>query len=107
MSFILEEQELQIRHVVPGKRGNADFPSYNAPISAKENILRVTRGEKALFMPGYKQYVTFGPRCVPDVEARANARDGGPNVTHPEGFRDMFGVNWKFIDVAGGHPCFP
>lgn len=107
MSKGFSENEMEVRFVIPGARGRIDMPVYNAPITAAENMKRAIFDKNPLFMPSYRYYQNFTPRVVPDVEARGFIMDGGAPEQHPEGFKDMFGINWLFIPVAGGSMVEP
>ena len=71
----------------------------NTPITAKENYLRLLRGEVPYWMPN-GDIVTFCPAIIPDNIARwavveatpCDAKDG----------KDMFGVEWVYVPVADG-----
>lgn len=101
------EDEMKVRYVIPGRRGRMDTQIYEAPITACENYKKAVFEKEPLFMPDYKHILTFTPRIVPDTEARGFVFDGGAPVSHPEGFKDMFGVNWIFVEVVGGSMVEP
>lgn len=107
MSKVFSEEEMKVRCVIPGARGRIDMPVFSAPITAKENMKRAIYDKNPLFMPSYRYYQNFTPRVVPDIEARGFIMDGGAPAQHPEGFKDMFGINWLFIPVAGGSMVEP
>lgn len=99
--------EMNVRYTVPGARGRIDLPIYSAPITAGENILKAIKEKKVMFLPDYRHYKNFTPRVVADNEARGFIMDGGVPEKHPEGFKDMFGVNWVFVEIAGGSMVEP
>lgn len=107
MSFAFDEKEMEVRSIIPGARGRIDVPLYSAPITAGENMIQTIKNKKPVFMPNYRYYKSFTPRIMPDNEARGFVMDGGAPVNHPEGFKDIFGVNWVFIEVAGGSMVEP
>ena len=96
------ESEMTPRGVIYGDRGRVDLPLHSAPITAKENMRKALHEGKVLFMPNSRHNINFNPRVLPDIEARGMALDGGEPLTHPEGFKDMFGLTWKFIAKARG-----
>ncbi len=56
-----------------------------------------------MWVPTFFDKTFFQPRCIPDNVARASVADGGDAVTtYEEGYRDMFGVEWLYVPVAGG-----
>lgn len=87
-----DEQEMKIRYTIPGRGGRIDMHIYNAPITARDNMKMAIKEKKAAFMPSYLYYQAFTPRIIPDNEARAFTVDGGTMLSHPEGFKDMFGI---------------
>lgn len=101
------ESEMEIRYTIPGRRGRMDTPVFDAPITACENFKKAIFEKSPCFVPDYKHILNFTPRVVPDTEARGFVFDGGEPVSHPEGFLDMFGVKWLFIEVAGGSMVEP
>lgn len=107
MSTAFSESEMKIRYVIPGARGRIDMPVFNGPISAKDNMIQAIFDKAPAYMPSYRYYLNFTPRIVPDNEARGFVMDGGAPVNHPEGFKDMFGINWIFVEVAGGSMVEP
>ena len=107
MSKAFSESELKVRYVIPGARGRIDMPVYDGPVTAGENMKRAIFDKAPEYMPSYRYYLNFTPRIIPDNEARGFVMDGGDPVRHPEGFRDMFGINWIFVEVAGGSMVEP
>lgn len=86
----------------PSKQPEGTFPYFlqqppeplfpgNRPITPKENLLRIFKGEKPLWMPVYLVDTQY---CWPDVIAEhALYESDGP---------DWFGQEWVFVPVAGG-----
>ena len=107
MDMKFSEDEMRVRYVIPGARGRIDLPVYEAPVTAGENMLRAIFDKAPVFMPNYRYFLGFNPRIFPDAEARASIRDGGEPKVHPEGFPDMFGITWVFVEVAGGSMVKP
>lgn len=96
------EKEMRVRYTVPGARGRIDLPIYDGPLTARDNMKAAIFDRNPAYMPNYRYYLNFTPRIVPDNEARGFIMDGGEPRRHPEGFKDMFGINWKFIELVGG-----
>lgn len=88
-------------------------PILNSPISAGENALRALRGEKPLWYPSVGMiggdYKPFRPsNAFPDLRVAHDFMAGEPRVdwsTYPEVQTGWFGVQWKYVDTAGG--CMP
>ena len=102
MSDLFSEEEMKVRYILPGVRGRIDLPVYNAPVSPKEVMLEAIREKNPKYMPNYRYYQNFCPKIFPDIEARGFNLDGQPVARHPEGFNDMFGIKWNFVEVVGG-----
>ena len=87
----------------PPVPGMAPTPVFNSPISRRENFLRLTNGEGAMWMPHTKEFMIFNPACIPDCWARGMVNRPGPMPSFDEfGGKDMFGVEWEFHrDVMG------
>lgn len=96
------KDEMTVKYVIPGRRGRMDVPTFNSPVEPRENYKMGALTRNAHYIPDYKHIKTFTPRVVPDNEARAFLFDGGAPSNHPEGFKDMFGVNWIYVEVVGG-----
>jgi len=73
-SFKIEEiQNPTIDPAVPNPYGAKSFETvkYHTPITPKENVLRLYRGEKPLWMPSYYFDINFiQPLVMPDAMAR-------------------------------------
>lgn len=97
-----DEQELSVKYMVKNPRpGLSDIPYFNIPITVKENIRSAVFKKDCLYMPDFRDYSYFTPRCVPDNKARCLVLDGGKPLP-PEGGKDMFGVTWVYVEVAQG-----
>lgn len=67
------------------------FPTrkFNTPITPKENVLRIYRGEKPLWLPTIQNDINF---IQPDVMADAHARNYGGT--------DWFGIEWEYEEQS-------
>ena len=87
-SFKIEEiQNPTIDPAVPNPYGAKSFETikYHTPITPKENVLRLYKGEKPLWMPSYYFDINFiQPLVMPDATARCN------------GGIDWFGIEWEY-----------
>ena len=82
------ENELKVigTHTQFGIYGSPDIevPSYNYPITPKENMLRMLRGEKPLWVPNQTlENNAIQPLVMDDARAR---NFGG---------KDWFGIEWE------------
>lgn len=101
MDFIpFSEDELKIIEYVNG------WPKLNTPITPKENLLRCARRENPLWIPLRTDEVNFCPRIIPDNVARAFVLEQN-KYEGPVGGKDMFGIDWMYIDTVGGSMVKP
>jgi hypothetical protein len=49
----------------------------------------------------------FNPRIIPDVVARAFVTEANKFPRDKVGGKDMFGIEWEYIEVAGGSMVKP
>lgn len=89
MSFKFNEDEWKVvgTHTQFGIYGSPDkeVPSYNYPITPKENMLRMLRGEKPLWVPNQEiENNAIQPLIMDDARAR---NFGGT---------DWFGIEWEY-----------
>ena len=86
---VFNEKELEIvgQYDMPGIYGapRAVFPKYNYPITPKENMMRLLRGEKPLWVPNQASETNaIQPMIMPDARARSF------------GGIDWFGIEWVY-----------
>lgn len=96
-----DEKELKVKYVNPNVRGFADIPHFYAPITARENIKSAIFDRECMYMPDFRDFLHFTPRCIPDNIARCFVTDGGETLPRTGG-KDMFGIEWVFVEIAGG-----
>lgn len=96
-----DQNELKIKYVIPNFRGFADIPHFYAPITARDNIKSAIFDRECMYMPDFRDFLHFTPRCIPDSIARCAVMDGGEKVPD-KGGRDMFGIEWVFVEIANG-----
>ena len=86
---VFNEKELEIigQYNMPGIYGAPDsiVPKHNYPITPKENMLRMLRGEMPLWVPNQ----TLDNNAIqPDIMPDAHARNYGG--------KDWFGIEWEY-----------
>lgn len=86
---VFNEKELEIigQYNMPGIYGAPDsiVPKHNYPITPKENMLRMLRGEMPLWVPNQ----TLDNNAIqPDIMPDAHARNHGG--------KDWFGIEWEY-----------
>ena len=80
--------ELEVVGTFPGF---GKLPRYNYPITPKENLIRLYEGKTPMWIPSPSEMATIMIDCDPENVARG--RTGGV---------DGYGVEWVFVQSAGG-----
>lgn len=103
-----KEEELIPVQVVPN-RMNPNAPGiamYDTPVSGKENILANYRKEPVyMYMSG--DTGMFAPKVIPDNVARGFVFEKEMMDPALYGGKDMFGIEWEYVPVAGGSMVRP
>ena len=99
MSFqAFSSDELEVRKTVKVRR--KDFEFFRAPISSRENILRLYEGKTPLWIPFTNEMVNYKADCDPENVARG-----------PSGGVDGWGVEWVWEGMGAmvrpGKPKVP
>ncbi len=99
------EKELTVngQYMTPG----GPMPRYSTPVTARENYLSMLAGEKPQWLPIYYDFRTFVPQIIPDNIARGFVIEADALPREKFGGKDMFGIEWEYIDVAGGSMVKP
>ena len=101
-----DEKELKVVREEPAF-GGGTTPIYDFPVSMKEASIAAYRDKKPVWlMTGIEQNL-FTPSIIPDNCARGFVIEGAPYPREKFGGKDMFGVEWKYVDVAGGSMVVP
>ncbi len=84
-------------------------PIYNTPVTAKENVWNtIKKNGEAMWFPTGNDMTYVESRINLDHVARAEVMDQGPAQTLEEkGGKDLFGIEWVFVPVAGGSMVKP
>lgn len=82
------EDELEVVGSFPGM-GKLD--RYNTPITPRENMLRLYEGKTPMWIPSPSEMATMKVDCDPENIAR-----------QPGGGTDGYGVDWIWVETAGG-----
>ncbi len=103
------ESELDVVKEVKTVFGISRF--YERPITEKENMRMLYYEDHPMWIPaGRLSNKNFAPAVIPDNIARAFVYDGTGFDNSKGGGKDMFGVPWVYVPVAGGSmedPAFP
>ncbi|MDO5399747.1 MAG: uroporphyrinogen decarboxylase family protein [Eubacteriales bacterium] len=100
-----ELKEIGEFKVAPGSWGPC--PIRNTPITAKENFLRWGRKEKPVFLPFDTDEIMTSPALFPDAIARAFCVDNVGLPPEGPGGKDMFGIEWVYVEQVGGSMVRP
>lgn len=101
-----EEKELVIAQKEVNRMG-VQVPVFSTPITRKESVVSAYRDREPWWVMQGNESVTFCPSIIPDHVCRGFVFEGKPVPREQFGGKDMFGVEWEFIDVAGGSMVKP
>ena len=96
-----DAKELKVTGEEPARRGGM-IPVYDYPISRKEAAVRFYRDKDPVWMPTDVEATTLCPSVIPDNIARAFVFEAEPWKEPYTRAKDMFGVEWVYVPVAGG-----
>ncbi|MGD9209973.1 MAG: uroporphyrinogen decarboxylase family protein [Desulfobacteraceae bacterium] len=105
-----DPKELTIEGRVPSIKEGPGIPVYKFPVSGKEGILSVYRKEPIWqVMLGFgAESINFVPAINPDNIARAFTFDKNSDPTNcVKGGKDIFGIEWEYVESAGGSMVRP
>ena len=102
MGIAFNESELEVVEVSKAFR-DAAIPVYKYPVTMKEAWRKMALERKPLWFNTGVECVGFFPDILPDNRARGFASDGGKRIPEEErGGKDLFGIEWVWVPVAGG-----
>lgn len=102
MSHPFHEEELKVQEISKVFR-DAQVPLFHYPVSMKEGWRQMALERKPIWLGTGGETFNFYPDVIPDNRARGCINDGGIRISDSEkGGRDMFGIQWTYIPVAGG-----
>ncbi len=101
-----DEKELRVVGTEKTFTGS-DVPLFDTPISLKEGCVLAMRDKKPWWIQTGVEQTTFCPSVIPDHVARGFCFEAVPVPRERFGGKDMFGIEWEFIDVAGGSMVKP
>ena len=91
------ENELKIIKYIPDRRGGADIPIRDTPVSSRENIAAMYYDKHPWWTPVPVDSGTIMPSLYNDRLGR-----GGPGGT-----TDVFGIIWEYVESAKGSTVRP
>ncbi len=100
------EDELTIAKYDPGLIGG-QIPVLNYPIPPSEAVRRLFWDKDPVWVPGRGENLMFCPSVIPDNIARGFVYEGQRYDKAKYGGKDMFGVEWVYVDQVGGSMVKP
>jgi hypothetical protein len=101
-----DEKELKIVEEYPGLFGGV-VQIYDYPVSIREATKKALLDKDPTWQLMDCEQNLFTPSVIPDNGARGFVFEGQPYPREKFGGEDMFGIKWKYIDVAGGSMVEP
>ncbi|KPU42816.1 methylcobalamin:coenzyme M methyltransferase [Oxobacter pfennigii] len=102
-----DEKELKTVGEMPSLIvGGPSTPLYDFPVSRKEAYI-ATLKRKPVWLITNVETRTITPTCNPDNVARAFAFEDTRQPVEEGGGKDMFGIEWVYVPVAGGSMVKP
>lgn len=102
MGIKFDKKELQVVEISTAFRG-AQVPIFTYPQGMREFWRQMALEKKPNWLGTGVETFNFYPDVIPDNRARGFVNDGGCRLSDDEkGGRDMFGIEWVYVPVAGG-----
>ena len=102
MPHPFHEEELKVVEFSNAFR-NSKVPIFTYPVSNREAWRQMALERKPLWIGTGAEVFYFYPDIIPDNRARGFVNDGGLVLKDSDkGGKDMFGIEWVYIPVAGG-----
>jgi hypothetical protein len=102
-----DPKELKVVGEIPATPFSPAMDIYNYPVSLKEAFLATMQRKPIWQVTGFDSRI-FTPGILPDNIARAGVFEAQPfDVIKEGGGKDMFGIEWEYIPVAGGSMVRP
>ena len=101
-----DEKELRVVKEIPSFFGTT--PVYDFPVPVGEAMLSALKDREPVWMPLGTETVTLCPSIISDNIARAFVFEAGePWDVKDYGGKDIFGIEWVYVPVAGGSMVKP
>lgn len=102
MGIKFDEKELEVVEISRAFR-DAKVPMYSYPMSMKKAWKEMVLDKKPQWLGTGVETDNFYPDIIPDNRARGFVNEGGQRIPDEEkGGKDMFGIEWVYVPVAGG-----
>jgi len=83
------------------------MPVLNFPVTPKEAYRSLLFDHKPVWMPIGSEQKSFTPSVIPDNIARGFVFEQNPYPRDEYGGKDMFGIDWVFVEQVGGSMVKP
>ncbi len=101
------ENELKVVSEIPGFFPEMPgTPVYDFPVSPKKAYIAAMKKEPIWQVTNVESQM-INPRIIPDNIARALVVDADPLKREEFGGKDMFGIEWEYVEVATGSMVKP
>jgi len=109
MNYDQYRDELQPAGTYPAIGGRRSFVQQrrNTVLSEAENMRRTVERNHPLFQMTSRDYLMISPRIFADNVARGFVIDANPVPREEFGGKDVFGVEWVYVDSVGGSMVVP
>ena len=101
------EDELKVVGEIPGFFPEMpSTPLYDYPVAPREAYIAAMKRDPVWQVTTVESQM-FNPRVIPDNVARAIVIEANPLTREEFGGKDMFGIEWEFVEVATGSMVKP
>lgn len=105
-----DPSEMKVSGTFPNFYTGEPVARYTTPVSSKENVIAAMQGHP-YWQPTPADFGFFSPPIIPDTFARGLRVDSSVSVNDlkptPKGGKDMFGIEWEYIEQVGGSMVRP
>ena len=101
-----DPKELTIVGEIPARFGGLPTPIYSFPVTPKEGFIALYNRKPIWQISGLENRL-FAPKFLPDNVARAMVIEEETMDPNDGGGKDMFGIEWEYVQSAGGSMVRP
>lgn len=106
MNIPFNENELKVKGYIQDYPEYPKVPVFSYPISVRESYDRLYQ-KAPVWIPAIGEFFYFAPSVIPDCLARGAVVEAREIPEEKWGGKDMFGVEWEYIPIAGGSMVRP
>ena len=104
LNMEFKKSELEIKKWIPGRAG--EVPVYNTPVTMKEGY-KALLNKKPIWQITGVEDTLFCPKVIPDNVARGQVFEAEAMPASEFGGKDMFGIEWEYVEQVGGSMVRP